>query len=277
MPATDALGQRFAAAGSQARIASLVPSLTETLFALGLGPQIVARTGFCVHPRSAVRGVAKVGGTKDVDLHALRALRPTHVLVNIDENTRETVDALRTFVPHIIVTHPQVPQDNLSLFDQLGAAFGSLPGVTERVAALRQQLQAVLEDVQTRPGAPRNVLYLIWRDPWMTVARDTYISQSLAAVRWHTLPEVLGGDGLHQPGRSRYPVFDWSADWLGAVDEVLLSSEPYRFGARHAAEVRSLLAARGLHPAVRCIPGEWASWYGVRAIDGLRQLAALAR
>jgi len=61
------------------------------------------------------------------------------------------------------------------------------------------------------------------------------------------------------------------------VDEVLLSSEPYRFGARHAAEVRALLAARGLRAQVRCVPGEWASWYGVRAIDGLRQLAALAR
>ena len=277
MPVCDALGQPIDAADAQARIASLVPSLTETLFALGLRQHLVARTGFCVHPRAEVRAIPKVGGTKDVHLDALRALQPTHVLVNIDENTRETVDALRAFVPHIIVTHPQAPQDNLSLLDQLGAAFGRLPGVTERVAALRQQLQAVLEEVQTRPGAPRNVLYLIWRDPWMTVARDTYISQSLAAVRWHTLPEVLGGDGLHQPGRSRYPVFDWSADWLGAVDEVLLSSEPYRFGARHAAEVHSLLAARGLHPAVRCIPGEWASWYGVRAIDGLRQLAALAR
>ncbi|MDE2176581.1 MAG: ABC transporter substrate-binding protein [Betaproteobacteria bacterium] len=277
VPVCDALGQPIAAADAQARIASLVPSLTETLFALGLRQHLVARTGFCVHPRAEVRAIPKVGGTKDVHLDALRAVQPTHVLVNIDENTRETVAALRTFVPHIIVTHPQAPQDNLSLFDQIGAAFGSLPGVTERVAALRQQLQAVLEDVQTRPGAPRKVLYLIWRDPWMTVARDTYISQTLAAVRWHTLPEVLGGDGLHQPGRSRYPVFDWSADWLGAVDEVLLSSEPYRFGARHAAEVRSLLAARGLPPAVRCIPGEWASWYGVRAIDGLRQLAALAR
>jgi len=121
------------------------------------------------------------------------------------------------------------------------------------------------------------VLYLIWRAPWMTVARDTYISRSLAVVGWHTLPEQIGGDGLHQPGSARYPEFDWSADWLDAVDCVLLSSEPYRFGAAHAEEVRSLLAARGLHPEVRCIPGEWASWYGVRAIDGLRQLAASAR
>ncbi|MGA8009071.1 MAG: helical backbone metal receptor [Thiomonas sp.] len=277
MPATDALGQTFAAAGMEARIASLVPSLTETLFALGLRQQIVARTGFCVHPRAEVRAIPKVGGTKDVHLDALRALHPTHVLVNIDENTRGTVEALRTFVPQVIVTHPQSPEDNLDLFDLLGAAFGNVQGVAQRAETFRRNLQAVLNDLHTCPFVPRKVLYLIWRAPWMTVARDTYISRSLAVVGWHSLPDALGGDGLHQPGSARYPAFDWSADWLEAMDCVLLSSEPYRFGAAHAAEVRSLLGARGLSPEVRSIPGEWASWYGVRAIDGLRQLAACAR
>jgi ABC-type Fe3+-hydroxamate transport system substrate-binding protein len=273
----DALGQTFPPAGTEARIASLVPSLTETLCALGLRAQLVARTGFCVHPRAAVRDIPKVGGTKDVRLAALRALAPTHVLVNIDENTRDTVDALRAFVPHIVVTHPQTPEDNLLLFDLLGSAFAKVPGTAQRAARLREQMGAVLASLRATRFAPRRVLYLIWRAPWMTVARDTYISQSLAAVGWHTLPEVRGGDGLRQPGRSRYPTFDWSASWLAAVDRVLLPSEPYRFGAAHVDEVRQLLAARGLQPQVRCIPGDWASWYGARAIGGLRQLAALAR
>ncbi|MBN2692219.1 MAG: ABC transporter substrate-binding protein [Burkholderiaceae bacterium] len=277
IPATDALGQTFAAVGAQARIASLVPSLTETLIALGLQQQLVARTGFCVHPRADVRAIPKVGGTKDVHLDALRALQPTHVLVNIDENTRDTVQALRAFVPQVIVTHPQSPQDNLDLFALLGTTFSGVHGVASRAEAFRRNLLAVLDDLHTSRFAARKVLYLIWRAPWMTVARDTYISRSLATVGWHTLPDVLGGDGLHQPGSTRYPSFDWSADWLNAVDCVLLSSEPYRFGAAHASEVRTLLAARDLHPEVHCIPGEWASWYGVRAIDGLRQLAATAR
>ena len=87
------------------RIACLVPSLTELLFALGLGPQVVARTGFCVHPREA-RRVPKIGGTKDPDLARLRALAPTHLVVNVDENRREDVEAARAFVPNVIVTHP---------------------------------------------------------------------------------------------------------------------------------------------------------------------------
>ncbi|CUB00444.1 helical backbone metal receptor [Thiomonas bhubaneswarensis] len=275
MPLHDAIGQPVVAAGPQARIASLVPSLTETLFALGLQAQIVARTGFCIHPRDQVGAVPKVGGTKDVHLDALRSLRPSHVLVNVDENTRDTVEALRRFVPQVIVTHPQTPEDNLALFDLLGAAFAGVPGVPERAAALRKAMRLALDSLPPTPP-PHHALYLIWRQPWMTVARDTYISRSLAAVGLHTLPDVRGGDGLHQPGSTRYPAFDWSADWLTQVDTVLLSSEPYRFGPRHADEVRELLARRGLHPAVHCIPGEWASWYGVRTIDGLRQLAAFS-
>src|SRR5450755_864867 len=103
-----------AASAAEVRIASLVPSLTELVFALGLGERLVARTGFCVHPQPRVAGVAKVGGTKDVNLAKLRRLRPTHVLVNVDENRRETIDALRAWgadAPQVIVTHPLDPDD----------------------------------------------------------------------------------------------------------------------------------------------------------------------
>ena len=112
------------------RIASLVPSLTELVFALGLGDRLVARTGWCVHPAGALAGVPKVGGTKTVNLAKLRRLAPTHVLVNIDENRRETVEAIQAWgdaAPEIVVTHPQRPEDNLGLVAQMAAAFGTCP------------------------------------------------------------------------------------------------------------------------------------------------------
>ena len=91
---------------------------------LGLADQLVGRTGFCIHPWETVRRVPKVGGTKDVDLDKVRALKPTHAIVNVDENTRETADALREFVPELIITHPIAPRDNLDLYRRLGDAFG---------------------------------------------------------------------------------------------------------------------------------------------------------
>ena len=77
------------------RIASLVPSPTELVVALGLQARLLARTGSCIHPADAVRAVPEVGGTKDVDLARLRQLAPTHVLVNVDGNRLDTVEAIR--------------------------------------------------------------------------------------------------------------------------------------------------------------------------------------
>lgn len=257
---------------SPPRIASLVPSLTELLVALGLGPQLVARTGFCVHPADALKAVPKVGGTKDVNLAKLRRLAPTHVLVNVDENRLDTVEAIAAWPqaerPQTVVTHPQGPADNLALIDQLVALFGECPGVRERGDALRQDLADELARTDPQAHAPQRVLYLIWREPWMTVARDTYIARMLAQVNWHTLPAVEGGP----QGAARYPVVQGDERWLAEVQQVLLSSEPYAFGPQH------LEVARALCPNARAriVDGELLSWYGPRAAAGLRYLRALA-
>ncbi|MEP7295404.1 MAG: helical backbone metal receptor, partial [Burkholderiales bacterium] len=160
------------------RIASLVPSLTELLIELGLRDVLVARTGFCIHPRAMVHDVPKVGGTKDVNLAKLQGLAPTHVLVNIDENRRETVEAIRAWpdAPQIIVTHPLAPEDNLALIERMAGLFGTYPGVIDRAAGLTTALQRELDLTRPKAHPSQRVLYLIWRDPWMTVARDTYIA-----------------------------------------------------------------------------------------------------
>jgi len=252
------------------RIASLVPSLTELLVALGLGDCLVARTGFCIHPADVLRDVPKVGGTKDVNLAKLQRLAPTHVVVNMDENRRETVAAIQAWPrpPQILVTHPLCPDDNVGLIAQMTAHFGSQPGVTERARALTLALQHELDLTQAASRPARRVLYLIWCDPWMTVARDTYLSAMLARVHWLTLPELHGGVS----GAARYPVVRGDEPWLADVQEVLLSSEPYRFTDQH------LAAARALCPNARArlVDGELLSWYGARAVAGLRYLREIA-
>lgn len=262
----DAGGQLHAPAGADVRIVSLVPSLTELLFDLGLGGKVVGRTGFCIHPREALRAVPKVGGTKDVRLDRVRELAPTHVIVNIDENRRETVDELAAVVPHIIVTHPCTPRENLDVY----RLFGGIFGCEAQAARLCDELEkALLEAASARAEfLPERVLYLIWREPWMTIARDTYIAAMLAEVAWFTLPAQEGGE----VGAGRYPAFAWDAAWLADVQRVLLSSEPYRFQPKHVDEVAALAG----QPAM-LIDGEMVSWYGSRVINGLRYLIALRR
>jgi ABC-type Fe3+-hydroxamate transport system substrate-binding protein len=255
--AADALDAEHAPA-PHARIVSLVPSITETLIDLGLHAQIAGRTGFCIHPRERVAGIPKVGGTKDVNVERVRQLAPTHVIVNIDENDKPVVDALRAFVPHVIVTHPNAPVDNLALFRLLGAVFCREEAAEQLCRCLREELAAC-----RRVGWKRErVLYLIWKNPWISVACDTYIAGALACVGW----QVLHGAGGAQ-GAARYPVVDLGGE-VGGADRVLLSTEPYRFGEGNAAELRGQFPGK----PVALIDGEMTSWYGSRAIRGLSYL-----
>lgn len=223
---------------------------------LGLADQLVGRTGFCIHPKETLKAIPKVGGTKSVNLKKVRELAPTHVIVNVDENKKETADALAGFVPNIIVTHPLAPLDNLVLYRQIGSAFGR-----EREAEeLCSRFASTYEDLHKRKFKERKVLYLIWKDPWMTVSRDTYVSRTLQLVGLHTLPELA---------QKRYPELH-SLDVQG-TELVLLSSEPYRFREKHRAELKT-----ALRKPVHLIDGEMTSWYGCRAIPGLRYLADFA-
>ena len=259
----DALGAAFERA-ADARVVSLVPSITETLIALGLRDRVIGRTGFCIHPREVVREIPKVGGTKDVKLDTLRRLQPTHVIVNVDENEAQTVERLREFVPQVVVTHPNAPADNLALYRLLGGIFGR----ADAAESLCAQLQAQLDALAAAAWPSETVLYLIWREPWMTIAADTYIARTLAAVGWQ-VPHGAGGFS----GAARYPRLDDLDAAAARVDRLLLSSEPYRFGERHIAE----LSARWPGKPVDLIDGELTSWYGVRAVRGLARLAEFRR
>jgi ABC-type Fe3+-hydroxamate transport system substrate-binding protein len=255
----DAQGTLHPRADAGARIACLVPSITELICDLGLGAQLVARTGFCVHPKDFLRAVPKVGGTKDVDLDKLRALKPTHVVVNVDENLKATADALAAFVPHVVVSHPQAPQDNFALYRLIGGIFDRAAAAEAMCAAFAAGLDAARRDCAQLPIEA--VLYLIWKDPWMSVAPETYISRTLEVVGWRTVPES---------SQVRYPVVDLPAE-ARAADLVLLSTEPYMFRAPHVAELQAALPGR----RVALIDGEMSSWYGSRAIAGLAYLARL--
>ena len=256
---SDALGKPHDRYRGKPRIVSLVPSLTELVVALDLAEELVGRTGFCIHPRQAVRRVPKVGGTKGFDVGKLRALQPTHVLVNIDENRREEVETLSSFVPHLIVTHPLTAHDNIELYRLLGGVFGRETQAAALCADFERAWTAL--DGYSASLPRRRVLYLIWRDPWLGVARDTYISHMLAAAGWDTLPLASS---------VRYPAIDLPL-LAREAELVFLSSEPYPFRAQHRRQLATLLP----DTRIELIDGEMVAWYGSRAIAGLDYLREL--
>ena len=259
----DAAGHHHRPCDGAPRIVSLVPSITELVCELGLTENLVGRTGFCVHPKAMLRGVPKVGGTKSVDLEKVRSLAPTHVIVNIDENTRQIADALAAFVPNLIVTHPLSPLDNPALYRLLGAIFRRQAQAENLAAAFTAAYEKVL--AAHTAVARHNVLYLIWKEPWMTVSRDTYISRSLALVGLDTVPAQAA---------VRYPEIELEIQ-AGQAGILLLSAEPYSFRERHVAELRALPFLAGKQ--LKLVDGEMTSWYGPRAIAGMDYLGALRR
>ena len=258
----DAIGVRHAPVTAPARIVSLVPSITELLFALKLGDQMVGRTHYCIHPAPLVMPLPSVGGTKKIRHARLQALRPTHVIVNIDENPRELAERLMADGLQVIVTHPLTPEDNVSLYRLIG-------GIFNRVAeaeALAARFERTLAELRQAAWPRRQVLYLIWRKPWMGINRDTYIARMLALVGWETLPAE---------SEARYPELALDRALLDAADLILFSSEPYRF----LPEDLESFARDYDCPSekLRLIDGEMTSWYGSRAIQGLRYMGQLAR
>ena len=261
---TDAAGTTHAPAGPGARIACFVPSITELLIDLGLAGKLVARTKFCIHPVDIVKDIKAIGGTKKVSIPKLEAIAPTHAVLNIDENTIEMAETLREFVPNIIVTHPIEPRDNFALFRLLGGIFGH----AREAEALCSRLRAAMADLEAFAAKlpPARVCYLCWKDPWMTVSRDTYIARTLALVNLETVRHDAG---------TRYPEIAIDEALIEETDFFLFSSEPFAFSPE---DIAGFAKEHGLAPETCVsIDGEYASWYGSRAIGAMAYLRRFAQ
>ena len=252
---TDALGRTLRLDAPPCRIVSLVPSLTELLAALDLDDETVGITRFCVHPAEWKKEKQIVGGTKNVRVDRVEALRPDLVLASKEENRREHVEALARFAP-VYVTDIATVEDSIREI----RAIGQITDRAEQADALADRAKAGFADLDdTAPATPLRAAYLIWRDPWMATGGDTYISD---VMRRAGFANVFAA-------HDRYPTVALSD--LAAADVVLLSSEPYPFADEHAAEVRA--AAPGVQTAL--VDGEAFSWYGARTAEAPAYLRAL--
>jgi ABC-type Fe3+-hydroxamate transport system substrate-binding protein len=246
------------------RIVSLVPSTTELLCALGLADTLVGVTVYCVEPREVVRTKTRVGGEKDPDLAVIRRLAPDLVVANIEENTREHVEALRDAGLRVWLTYPRSVADSLAMIRELG----EVTGARAAADALLAELTPLHAEVRARLAGrrPTPVFYPIWRDPWMTIGRDTYI---------HDLLATCGGANVFGD-RDRYPAITLAEAAARAPEVVLLPDEPFRFRRAHLRELETF----GDMPAVRAgrlhlVDGKRFSWHGPRLAEALRTVPAL--
>lgn len=255
----DATQTQHNIARPDARIVSIVPSLTELLFDLDLGGQVVGRTNFCIHPKDSVQNVVSIGGTKRINYTKLIELAPDYVLLNIDENPKSIADELHKRKIKTIVTHPTKTSDNIDLYDLIGGIFNR----NEQAIALKTAFNTVCMELKSYADSlPKHrVLYIIWSDPWMSITTDTYIADTLGQLNWQVIS--------HKED-VRYPRFDFSDLNLDHIDLILFSTEPYTFTKEHITAFCDQYPAHATK--AHLIDGEMLSWYGSRAIKGLNYL-----
>ena len=238
----------------------MVPSWTETL--LNAGVEVVGRTRFCIHPTS-VRGVPRVGGTKDWNLAQVLGLKADLLILDEQENPKWM--ASRTAVP-VWASHvggiEHMPGQLAELADLLeNPNLMSLARRWELVSAcppVHGELPGVLEWGRRAEGPITSVLYLTWRDPWMSVGPQTFIGSVLHKVGYPVYPF-----------EERYPEVNL-ADFDPATTLLLFSSEPYPFMRK-----REGIAELGFPYAF--VDGECFSWFGVRALEFLEGVLSLGK
>lgn len=246
------------------RIVSLVPSLTEALFSLGLEERLVGVTDWCVHPAEGVARLPRVGGTKNPDVEGILALRPDLVIANREENRPRDVERLERAGVPVWVTYPRTVRDGVALLRELaglGASAEAQRRVVEPVEA------AFARAAATPPGRRVRVFCPIWKDPWMAVGSDTYADDLLT---------LCGGANVfaNRPGR-RYPKVREEEIVEAAPERVLLPDEPYAFGPADAAELARLPIPAAADGRIHLIDGTLVSWYGPRIGRALETVGAL--
>ena len=272
------------------RVVSLVPSMTESLFELGLGSAVVGVTDYCLHPAEAVARLPHLGGTKNPRIADILALQPDLVLANWEENTRSTVEALEAAGTAVWVTFPHTVLESLDVLWKLAELFRS-PEANIRLRTLEMTLDWTISAVDEH----RMVRYFcpIWQEEmksgqvwWMTFNRQTYPSDLLLLIggenvfagreRRYPLGADLGVEPAQDPGErdTRYPRVTVEEIVAAQPEAILLPDEPFAFGESHSRQIAELLRET---PAVQnncifTIDGSLITWHGTRLARALREL-----
>ncbi|MGH7865193.1 MAG: helical backbone metal receptor [Candidatus Binataceae bacterium] len=264
----DDLGFRVELAAPPRRIVSLVPSWTETLFALGLHREVVGVTRFCSQPVDKVAPLPRVGGTKNPDIAAITGLRPDLVIANAEENRREDVERLRTEGIAVFTTYPRTIAQAVESILRLGRVLARMAQADTLAREIVRSVSAIEAGLGVWSKMRLRTFCPIWKNPWMAFNADTYA---------HDVLRMLGFNNVYAAAGERYPATTLD-DALGRrPDVILLPDEPYLFGDRDVEEIKSLLPAP-LSRRVLIVSGRDLHWYGVHMVNGLRSLATrLAR
>jgi iron complex transport system substrate-binding protein len=259
---TDPTGRRVMVDAPPRRIVSLVPSVTELLFAIGAQDRLVGVTDFCDYPPAA-RRKPRVGGMLAPSLESLVALRPDLVVATAAGNREETFTQLERLGIAVYVVNPASVADALDLIARLGAITGRQEAARRLAASLRARIDRVALRVRSLPR-PR-ALYVVWPDPLIVPGRGALLTELLA---------LAGADSVTADAGEPYPRFSLEAAIARAPQVIFVAShgpEQGRMAREKWERFTSLPAVKA--GRLYAADGNLLHRYGPRMVDGLEQLA----
>lgn len=244
------------------RIVSLVPSLTEALFAFGAGERVVGCTRYCTEPPERTGTLPKVGGTRRFSVERVLELEPDLVVAVKEENDREQVGELRLAGIPVFVGEPSNVASAISVLGRLAQAVEA-PDAEPYLERIERAYLGLRLDLRRR----RRVFAPIWKEPYMTPGGDTYA---------HDVLGVCGGENVFGD-RSRYPEVEIGEIEAAEPEVILLPDEPYEFSEDDRQELARLDTPASREERIYLVDGKTLTWYGPRMAESLEYLAALIR
>lgn len=227
------------------RIISVVPSQTELLYDLGLEKEVIGITKFCIHPKKWFENKTRIGGTKNLNIEQIKALKPDLIIANKEENTEAEIKQLQQLFP-VWTSDIATLQDSLNMIK----AISEITNKNENASRIINTIKQEFEKYQTNFTKRHTALYLIWKKPYMSVGNDTII---------HHLMNYCGFANVLS-NKTRYPEISKVEIEKLQPDFILLSSEPYPFKEKHLAEFQHISPKS----KIVLVDGEMFSWYGSR-------------
>mgnify|MGYP000221093033 CR=1 FL=1 len=242
---TDQIGHQIELAATPKRIISLVPSQTELLYDLGLEDEVIGITKFCIHPNDWFKSKIRVGGTKTVNLEKVATLKPDLIIANKEENTESEIRELQKIYP-VYTSDIANLKGSMEMILQLGEIVNKVNESTRIVKKIEHEFQRLVPFSDEK----KNVLYLIWKDPYMSINQNTFINDMLKLAGFEN---VIKDDNVY-PTISENQISNLDPDY------VFLSSEPYSFKDKHLIAIQKQF----INTKVVLVDGEFFSWYGSR-------------
>ena len=242
----DQLGNSILLDKTPKRIISLVPSITELLFDLGLDEEIIGITDFCIHPKEKISGKKKIGGTKKLNIEKIVSLQPDLIIGNKEENEKQQIEELQKHFP-VWVSDIKELDEALAMIHETGKITGREQKAVEINNKIEKEFHSLSNE--TSGARKRTILYFIWKKPFMVAGKNTFIDHLLQLCSLENLAN-----------QSRYPEMDAGQIKKPDPEFIFLSSEPFPFSEKHIAEFKTICP----NSAIVLVDGEMFSWYGSR-------------